>query len=182
MTFYQKIINLLHKDDRHSLFYQMLAAVIAEFFNEIEVLINKIYMNFYFNTLDADGCEYFENLLKITPKESQTIEDRRANIRAKWLSNAHNKLELIQQVCDSWRGGTVIADFIDGVIDLTFIDGWGIPDDFESLVSAIDEIKPAHIGVRYRFKYLLIRDIHEVKTITEMENLTINQFMSGREY
>ena len=182
MTFYQKIIKLLHKDDRNSSFYQMLAAVIAAFFNEIEVQINKIYANFYFNTLDADGCDYFENLLKIQPKEGMTIEERRFTIRAKWLSNAHNKLELIQQVCDSWQEGAVIADFLDGVIDLTFLTGWGIPDGIENLVSAIDEVKPAHIGVRYRFKYLLIRDIHLVKSLVEMENLTIHQFMIGREW
>ena len=33
----------------------------------------------------------------------------------------------------------------------------------------------------YFFRYLLIREIHQVKTLTQMQQLTLKQFAGGRE-
>ncbi len=237
---YDKILNLLHKDDKKSKFYQMLANVIALFFAKIQTFITKVRNNFFFDSLDNDGVEYFEDLLKIEKYENQveyidgveynvcyvqmtedevtkdgviypvglfnseiietplitidgvdynedvikfeysaSLEERRNKIQAKWLSNAHNCIELIQKVIDAWKPDEAVADFVDGVIDITFYGYYGLPDYFDELWKLIDEVKPAHLGVRYNFKYLLIEDIHEVKTNDEMNNITIDRFMSG---
>ena len=84
-------------------------------------------------------------------------------------------------MCNAWKRGEVEADFISGKLKLKFVGEYGIPDDVDSLISAVDEVKPAHIPLLLLYKYLLIRDIHEVKTIEQMEQLTINMFAFGVE-
>lgn len=161
---------------------------IKDFFGAVNVALQGLENNteiikqqFFFNTLNEQGCRYFETLLKIKPTASQTITNRQDAIRAKWRSSGHNSITLIQNVCESWKNGEVIADFTDGKLKLTFIGEYGVPEDLQALLNAINEIKPAHIPFEVIFKYLLIENIQEIKTIEEMENLTIKQFYFGRE-
>ena len=135
-------------------------------------MITRIGNLFYFDKLDKKGCEWWEKLLKIT-EISQNLESRQARIRAKWLSSAHNDILLIQTICDSWKNGDVEADFIDGKINLKFVGEYGVPEDLNGLTKAIEEIKPAHLPLLLIYKYLLIEDIHEVKTIEEMEQIQL---------
>lgn len=56
-----------------------------------------------------------------------------------------------------------------------------MPTDLQALYEAVENVKPAHLPYAVIFKYLLIRDIHEVKTLEQMENLTMSQFARGIE-
>lgn len=178
---YNKILSLLNKDDRQDDLTQTLTNAVSTWLNFFQTKIQNTYYNFFFDKLTVDGCKYFEELMNITPSESQTLDDRRSTIWAKWLSNSHNCIELIQRVCNAWKRGEVVADFVNGKIKITFVGSYGVPDDLDTLKVAIGEIKPAHIGYEIILKYLLIKDIHEVKTIEEMEALTLKQFAFGVE-
>ena len=177
----KKILSYLNQEYKTDTVSIDIAKALMKMFEDLSNKISEFKSNFYFNKLDPKGCNYFENLLAITPTETQTLDDRRATIQAKWLSNNHNCLKLIQNVCNAWKRGEVVADFIDGKIRLTFVGEFGVPDDLNSLLNAIDKIKPAHIAYFSIFKYLLIENIHEVKTIEQMEGLTLKMFAFGRE-
>lgn len=178
---YNKILNLLHRFDRVCPFIQMLVNAIALVLTQIDTKLSEVYLNFFFTSLTLDGVEYFENLLKITPTQSQTLDDRRSVIRAKWLSKNHSSIGLIQIVCDAWKNGEVVADFAGGKLQIKFVGEYGVPEDLNALTSAINEIKPAHIPFVLLYKYLLIKDIHQVKTIAQMELIKINNFAFGTE-
>lgn len=145
-------------------------------FKEIENTLLKIKNNYYFDKLTETGCRIFEDLMQITPKKGSTIEERQDVIRAKWRSSGKNSIELIQRVCDSWKNGEIQADFVNGKIVLKFVGEYGIPDDLESLIQAVEEIKMSHLPFALLYKYLLIKDIHEVKTIEQMNNIPIGNF------
>jgi len=178
---YQTILNLLNKVYRSCSFTQMLANAISVVLTNIEGKITKTKNTFYFSDLDEDGILYWEQLLKITPATSQSFADRRSAIQAKWYSNIHNDILLLQLVCDSWKNGETIASFVNGKIRITFVGEIGIPADLEGFKERLEEVKPCHLPYEMIFKYLLIRDIHEVKTLTQMEQLTISQFARGQE-
>lgn len=181
MNFYNLILSLLHKFYRSCPFVQMLVNAVAYFFAVVLLKIDEIKSTFYFDLLTEDGVVYWENMLAITPTPTQTLADRRSKIHAKWLSDNHNSITLIRNVCNSWKNGEVIADFVNGKIRLTFVGEYGIPDDLSGLLGSIDEIKPAHLPYETIFKYLLIKDIHEVKTIAQMEQITLKEFAFGQE-
>ena len=54
-------------------------------------------------------------------------------------------------------------------------------EDLQALQEAIGRTIPAHLPMDYFFRYLLIREIHQVKTLTQMQQLTLKQFAGGRE-
>lgn len=178
---YNKILKLLHRFDRTCMFVKALINAVAQVLTQIDTKLTEVYLNFYFSTLTPDGVEYFEKLLKITPTQGQSLEDRRSVIRAKWLSKNHSSIGLIQIVCDAWKNGEVVADFVSGKLQIKFVGEYGVPQDLDSLTSAIDEIKPAHIPFVLLYKYLLIKDIHTKKTIAQMEQIKIDNFAFGTE-
>lgn len=179
MSIKDMILNLLHKLDKVCSFVLAIVNSIGLFLTGVKNKIDIIYLNFFFDSLTISGVEYFERLLKITPGINQTLDDRRAQVRAKWMQDGHNSIVLIQLVCDSWKYGEIEADFIEGKLKLQFVSSYGIPDDLEGLKNAVNEVKPTYIPYDLRYKYLLIKDIHEVMTLEELENTKINDFSFG---
>lgn len=175
MNFLNKITKLLNKRYWTDIFTQVILTPVANKMTFLKTKTDEIYCNFFFDSLNEDGCIYFEKLLKIVPEEGDSIENRRARIQAKWLTNNHNSITLIQSVCNSWNDGEAEADFINGKIQLKF-KTIGTPINLNSLLEAVNIVKPAHIPILTFFSYLIIETIHEVKTIEEMEELTIDMF------
>lgn len=132
--------------------------------------------NFYFDKMTLNAVIFMEKLLKIIPKATQTLDNRRDVIRARWRGYGHNSIKLIQMVCEAWKNGEVEADFVNGKIQLKFIGEYGIPEDLQALIDAINVIKPSHLAYYLIYKYLLIEDIHEVMPIEELETHTIDHF------
>lgn len=181
MDFKEQILNLLNRVYREDEYTNDLLEPIKTQLKTLEDFIDAVENNFFFNKLDENGCRWYEKLLGITVGQNQTIADRQSSIQAKWLSNTHNDILLLQRVCDAWKNGEVVVDFKDGKIAIQFVGEFGVPDDLDGLLKAIGEIKPAHLAYVLIFKYLLIKDIHEVKTIAQMEQITLNQFAFGSE-
>lgn len=180
MSIYNDIIERLQKNDRICAFVQMFVNAIATWLTAIDAKIAETMCNFYFDTLTKDGIEYFESLLKITPSDSQTLDDRRYSIQAKWLMNNHNSIALVQRVCNSWKRGEVEASFVNGKIRITFVGSYGIPADLDGLLVAINEVKPAHLPYEIIIKFLRKREIHNVMTKGEMITHKKGDFAVGR--
>ena len=108
--------------------------------------------------------------------EGKTLEDRRAAVIAGWQRGGKVDIYQIQAAANAWRNGETVVDFKNGKIVVTFVGAFGVPDDMQGLMDAIGIIKPAHLIVEYIFRYLLIKDIHEVMTLSEMENTQLNKF------
>lgn len=176
----QTLKNKLHKNERGSKFVADLFMSIFIVIATIETFVNELKAQFFFDTLTI-SLESYEKLLGITPSATSTIEDRRSTVRARWRANGKNSMKLIQDVCDSWKNGEVEAHFVSGKLQIKFVGEYGVPRTLQQLLNEVEEIKPAHWGYLILFKYLLIEDIHEVKTIDEMQALTIEAFASGKE-
>ena len=108
--------------------------------------------------------------------EGKTLEDRRAAVIAGWQRGGKVDIYQIQAAANAWRNGETVVDFRNGKIVVTFVGAFGVPDDMQGLRDAINIIKPAHLIVEYIFRYLLIKDIHEVMTLTEMNDTKLSMF------
>ncbi|MDF2612771.1 MAG: hypothetical protein K0S71_557 [Clostridia bacterium] len=126
------------------------------------------------------SLDIYEREAGIKTNKSRTYEERRAVIVARWRSSGKSDIHLIQQVADAWKNGRVNVEFrADGQIHVTFNSEKGVPSDLDSLDAAIDEVKPAHLGVIYHFLYLLIRDVHGMK-INTLQGIKLNAFAMDR--
>ena len=66
--------------------------------------------------------------------------------------------------------------FVGAKILLTFVGENGIPDDLQLLLNAIEQVKPAHLPLETKIKYLLIKDIHNLMTINQLLERKLEEF------
>ena len=64
-------------------------------------------------------------------------------------------------------------------LTLKFIGDVGVPANIQDLKSAIIRAVPAHIYVNYAYRYLLIREVHEVMTLAELNATPLSSFAGG---
>lgn len=176
----KELVAKLHKYERTSEFANDIFSSIHKKVSEVATFIDTLKGEFFFDTLTI-SLKAYEKLMKITPQANATIDERRSAIRARWRANGKNSVKLIQDVCDSWKNGEIEAHFVSGKLQIKFVGEYGIPASLQSLLDEIENIKPAHWGYELLFKYLLLEDIHEVKTLEEMEQITLNNFAFGKE-
>lgn len=155
---------------------------VNELFNAAGIELDKLQdtatswlLDLYFNTCSAEQLKKYEMLAGINAKQTQTLADRRQNLIAKWRSEGKSTLQIIQDVANSWKNGECTVSFINGKITLTFNSSYGVPDDLGSLLSAIDDVKPAHLAISYILKYLLIENVVEF-TVNELQEQEIYKF------
>ena len=147
--------------------------------DELAERILAIYNFDNFAALTAAQCAYYEGLLGLTPDDAASLEARREAIQAAWGGASKPSLETIQAICSSWPEGGVTAEYADGALTIHFSASYGVPDNVEGLQRSLRQAAPAHIDIVYDFKYLLIRDIHQVKTLEEMEDIPLGHFAGG---
>ena len=119
-----------------------------------------------------------ERIAGITPAAGAGVEERRSVLQAKWRSATGKcDVDLIQRVCDSWQNGEVDVDFADGEIVLRFVGAYGVPDAdaLAALKAAVQEVIPAHLAVKYLYRYLLVREVSAM-TVSELQTHTIDEF------
>lgn len=124
------------------------------------------------------GLDIYEKTLDIPTDLSKPYQQRRERILSKMRGPGLVNLAKIKEVAESYYGGEVELTNSPTTYQFTlkFVSSYGIPENVEDLQAAIDDIKPAHLEVLYAYSYILIKDIHEVLTLTEMEALKLNQF------
>lgn len=106
-----------------------------------------------------------------------TLEERRTALIARWRGAGKCDVERIQSVCDSWRNGEISVGFAEGVIVLTFVGAYGVPEAAElaALREAIERTIPCHLAVEYLYRYLLVRDVDGM-TLAALEAHKISDF------
>lgn len=106
-----------------------------------------------------------------------TLEERRTALIARWRAAGKCDVELIQRVCDSWKNGEISVDFAKGVIVLTFVGAYGVPEAAElaALQDAVERATPCHLAVSYLYRYLLVREVDGMM-LDELQGHTMHDF------
>jgi uncharacterized protein YmfQ (DUF2313 family) len=127
------------------------------------------------------GLDRWEIELGITVDPAKPIDQRRAVIESKLRGSGKFSGRLVKNVAEAYDGGTVDVTFqpTEWSFTIKFVDTLGIPPNLDDLKAVIEEIKPSHLAVVYEFSYLLIREIHGVLTLSEIEQIPLNKFAGG---
>ena len=94
-----------------------------------------------------------------------TLEERRTALIARW------------RACDSWKNGEISVGFAEGVIVLTFVGAYGVPEAaaLAALQDAIEHTIPCHLETEYLYRYLLVREVDGM-TLDELQGHTMHDF------
>ena len=85
-----------------------------------------------------------ERIAGLDGNAALTLEERRTALQARWRAAGKCDVELIQRVCDSWKNGEISVGFAEGVIVLTFVGAYGVPEAAElaALQDAVEHTIP----------------------------------------
>lgn len=172
----EKMLRMIHKLYREDAWIQALFNSAGMQMDDIEKTIKELEDQYFFDTVTY-SLPIYEKELAI--KAASSINERRSNVEAKWKTSGKVDITLLQAVADSWRNGKVEVKFEEGKIKIDFVGEFGIPEGLDGLEKAMDDAKPAHLAIAYAFRYLLIKDIHEVMSHREIEQTKLNKFAGG---
>jgi uncharacterized protein YmfQ (DUF2313 family) len=146
-------------------------------FGDIRNNITEVLDQFFIETATWD-LERWEKQLKISVDLSKPISERRSVVKSKIRGVGTVKVSLVKNVAESYDRGEVEVTEQTELYQFTvkFIDTLGAPPNIDDLKTAIEEIKPAHLGVIYEYKYLLVEQIHKVMTISDIQTRPLTDF------
>jgi hypothetical protein len=127
------------------------------------------------------GLDLYEKELNIKPNYTRPLEERRNVIKSKWRGLGKVNRTLIKIVADDFTNGQVEVNFTDKKITIKFMAVHGIPPSIEDLYKAIEDIKPAHLDVKYiltynTYGYLKQYQVGFLSAFTLDELRTLTQF------
>lgn len=124
------------------------------------------------------ALDIYEKELGIATDYTKDLNYRRSIIKSRWRGTGKLDSTLIKIVCNAFTNGNVEVTF-DGSINIKFNSIIGIPPNLNDLKNSLEQIKPAYLAIKYLFAYLLIKDIDNVMTIGQLENITLDKFAGG---
>lgn len=178
MTVKEFALNQLHWIVRKDPWVREIFLAAGVTLDEMAERILAIWNGDDFARLTEAQAAYYEGLLGLETDPEIPLADRRAAIQAAWNRGQTPSLLSIQGVCDAWEEGGILVSYADGVLTLTFQGNVGVPSNLDALKAAIEATAPAHLVVVYDFRFLLIREVHGVMTLAELDAEPLNHFAS----
>lgn len=116
----------------------------------------------------------YEKELQIVVDPGKPVDQRRSLIISKMRGNGKVSGSMIKNVAEAYDGGEVDVAVVSAeyLIIITFIGTRGIPPNLSDLMAVLDEIKPAHLSVEYKFTYLTWDELNKaLKTWDQIDAL-----------
>lgn len=146
-------------------------------FDKLRQALDEILSQFFVRTATWGLDRWEEELgLPITPDQPEA--ERRDKIISRLRGYGTATISVVKQVAEAYDKGTidVIEDHAAYTVTIRFVDTIGVPPNLDDLKAAVRAVVPAHLEIQYQFRYLLIKDIHEVMTIAEIETHRLTDF------
>ncbi|MEK8205824.1 YmfQ family protein [Paenibacillus sp. FSL R5-0636] len=123
----------------------------------------------------------YEEELQIVVDTNKPSDQRRSVIISKMRGFGKVSGDMIKNVAQAYDGGTVdvAVSPAEYKIVITFIDTLGVPINIDDLKKALEDIKPAHMILSYAYRYLLIKEVHKIMTINQLQQTLLNKFAGG---
>lgn len=124
------------------------------------------------------GLKFYEEQLHIPTIESDSYETRRGRVMSRWRSPGNFSASLVKTVCESFVNGQVdvTIDLVNSVVNIKYNGDLGVPLIQADVDDAIENIIHAHLGKQFIYRYLKINEVHNVKTITQLNATKLNNF------
>lgn len=134
--------NLLHQE----------AAELVQFNLQIKDVLKQLFIDHA-----TWGLARWEAICGIPIDENKPEEQRRSVIKSKIRGAGTVTLAVIKNVADSFQNGEIKVEenFADYEVVITFIGKRGVPPNENDVRTALREIVPAHLSLKFQYTYLL---------------------------
>jgi len=119
------------------------------------------------------GLEDWERELGITAQSVMPLEQRRAVVLSKIRGFGKFSGQLLKSVAQAYENGQIEVGYDPaiGTFTIRFVSTLGLPPNLADLKAAVGEVLPAHLLVKYVFRYLLVREVEGLK----LQNLELRK-------
>jgi len=126
------------------------------------------------------ALERYEQDLQIPTNRAKPDDQRRSVIISKMRGSGKVSGSMLKNVAQAYENGGIDVSVNPGEyrILIRFIDTLGLPPNLNDLKAAIEDIKPAHMTVEYRLRYLTIAEVERM-TLSEMEQTRQDKLAGG---
>lgn len=126
------------------------------------------------------ALERYERDLQIPTNQAKPDDQRRSVIISKMRGSGKVSGSMLKNVAQAYESGGIEVSVDSGEyrIIIRFTDTLGLPPNLDDLKAAIEDIKPAHMTVEYRLRYLTIAEV-ESMTLEEIEQTGQDKFAGG---
>ncbi|MFC9706981.1 putative phage tail protein [Paenibacillus sp. NPDC056933] len=126
------------------------------------------------------ALDRYERDLQIPTNQAKPNDQRRSVIISKMRGSGKVSGSMLKNVAQAYESGgiEVAVDSGEYRIMIRFVDTYGLPPNLDDLKAAIEDIKPAHMTVEYRLRYLTIAEV-ESMTLAEIEQTRQDKFLGG---
>lgn len=127
---------------------------------ELKVATQDLFKQFFIDTATW-GLSNWEKYLGIPVNTLKSDADRRTVIKGRLRGSGTTTKNMIKNIAESFSNGTVdvIEDNINYKFTIKFTGVVGIPSNMEDFKNTIENVKPAHLQVEYKFKYITVKDL-----------------------
>lgn len=124
------------------------------------------------------GLDSHEGELELSSYSGKPYDQRQSRAISKLRGVGKVGISLLKKIAEAYTNGTVdiVKEPNSLWFQVTFVDNLGVPPNLGDLIEALENTIPSHMGIQYNYKYLLIKDVHEVMTIAEMETHQLTDF------
>ena len=127
----------------------------------IESMFKQVVCNSFILDCDEEGIERWEKEFNVKPYPDMTLDDRKAKLISILRGIGVTNVDRLKNIAKSYECGDidVIQNYDQYSFIVKFVSLLGIPKRLDDLKQAIEKVKPAHLGVSYKFKYNTWDDI-----------------------
>ena len=140
-----QLLNMLHRDYRGDLWLGALYQAAGRSLDQLTADLCSLHENRYFDGLTWT-LPIWERALGLIPRNGQTVDERQAVVRNKWLMSRKADRTLLQELCDTLSPGSITVGFDNGYITMIINREDGLSK-WPAIIDAVNEAKPAHLPI-----------------------------------
>nr|WP_145403480.1 putative phage tail protein [Paenibacillus xylanexedens] len=173
------LMNLLPPLYENVLEMQLLTQTEGAELDQLAAGVENVLQQFYPESATW-ALDRYEHDLQIPTNLVKPMDQRRSVIISKMRGSGKVSGSMLKNVAQAYESGgiDVSVDSNEYRILIRFIDTLGLPPNLDDLKAAIEDIKPAHMTVEYRLRYLTIAEV-ESMTLSEMEQTQQDKLAGG---
>ncbi|MDQ0722219.1 hypothetical protein QF049_003480 [Paenibacillus sp. W4I10] len=175
----QVLMNLLPPLYENVLEMQLLTETEGVELDKLTVGLESVLDQFYPESATW-ALERYERDLQISTNQAKPDDQRRSVIISKMRGSGKVSGSMLRNVAQAYESGGIEVSVEPSKyrIIIRFVDTYGLPPNLDDLKAAIEDIKPAHMTVEYRLRYLTISEV-ESMTLDEIEQTRQDKFAGG---
>ncbi len=127
---------------------------IEEEIKRLKAYTNQLNLDFCIDTATEDSIKLWEESYAVTPEHTE-LDKRRKTVKARIRGvKMGTEKEIINLILAYTGEAEIKLDYVNNIMHITITDTYGIPQNNDEIIAAIETYKPAHFDYTLTYRYI----------------------------